>query len=516
MGSRIASVVVPLIFTLPLMAGAAEFDFEAVITKARERAEAPYKAPPQVPKALRDLAYQDYQGIRFKPESSLWQDQESLFNVMMVPPGLFYQHPVRMNVINENGAQPVVFEKSQFTYPNGEVERLVPADLGYAGFKLTFPFDGPDVLNQFLVFAGASYFRAVGKDNNFGISGRGVAVNTGLPSGEEFPSFVEFWLQRPAAEDTSMTFYGLLDGPSLAGAYRFTVTPGEETTLKVESALFPRQAVELLGLAPLTSMFYYGENTLVPHGEWRPEVHDSDGLLIHNGVSGEWLWRPLRAPEALSIDYFATENVRGFGLIQRDADFDSYMDLEARYDSRPSAWIEPEGDWGTGQVVLVQLPTPDETNDNIVAFWRPDGKVSPEQSLHFTYTAKFGGADVADETLGRVVDTYLGDGMRIGGGAEQGAVRVIVDFTGGPLDELTADAPVVSSVSGLEGTEVLENSVQYVEPLKRWRVSILARPAENRSLALRAYLGQHDETLSETWNYELPPRSGVLGVLREP
>ncbi|WP_206668518.1 glucan biosynthesis protein G [Pseudomonas saliphila] len=504
----------PFMLSMPLLAQEQNFDFESVIGKARELASKPYAAPAEVPRFLRDLNYQDYQGIRFKPESSLWHDEDTPFKVMMMPPGLFYRHAVRMNIVEDGAADPVNFEKRQFTYPNPDIERLVPADMGYAGFKLTFPFEGPDVMNQFLVFGGASYYRAVGKENNFGLSGRGIAVDTGLPSGEEFPSFVEFWLEKPTSDAETMTFYGLLDGESLAGAYKFTVTPGEQTELKVESALFPRNPVEMLGLAPLTSMFYYGENTLHPAGEWRPEVHDSDGLLIHDGGTDEWLWRPLRNPSTLSIDYFATQNVRGFGLIQRDTDFTSYMDLEARYESRPSAWIEPEGDWGQGHVVLVQLPTSDETNDNTVAFWRTDGKISKEQSLHFNYTARFGNDRVAGEPLARAVDTYLGDGMRVGGGTEPGSVRVIVDFVDGPLADLQPDAPVVGHVSGLEDTEVLEHFVEYVEPLHRWRLSALVRPAGDKPLALRAYLSQHEETLSETWSYQLPPGNGVLGVIQ--
>lgn len=510
MSFRIAAFTASLFLAAAPPAYAETFTFETVIERARNLASSAYSAPAPVPRFMRDMNYNDYQGIRFRMEKSLWAGSESDFKVMMVPPGLFYTHPVRINIVENGEAQPLQFEKSQFEYPNPEIERLVPADLGYAGFKLTFPFDGPEIMNQFLVFAGASYFRAVGKENNFGISGRGIAVDTGLPSGEQFPAFVEFWLQKPAPGDKSFRLYGLLDGQAVTGAYQFTVTPGEVTELAVRSAVFPRRSIELLGLAPLTSMFYYGQNTLKPHGEWRPEVHDSDGLLIHDGASNEWLWRPLRNPDALSTDYFATQNVRGFGLIQRDTSLESYMDTEARYDSRPSAWVQTEGDWGKGHVVLVQLPTPDETNDNIVAFWRPDAAVNAEQPLFFNYSARFGGAGLAGEPLAKTVDTYLGDGGRIGGGAQTGAVRVIVDFAGGPLAERAADAAVVGDVSGLNNTEVLEHFVEYSEPLDRWRLSILARPADKRSLALRAFLRDGDQALSETWSYELPPGNDIL------
>ncbi len=497
---------------LPLGLQAADFSFENVITQARERAEAAYSPPKEVPRFLQELSFDDYQGIRFKPENSLWHESESAFQVMPVPPGLFYRHPVQVHVIDDQGVSPLTFAKNQFSYPNTEVERLVPADLGYAGFKLTFPLKGDDQANQFLVFAGASYFRAVGRDNNFGISGRGLALNTGLPGGEEFPDFVEFWLERPAPDATSMTFYGLLDSPSMSGAYRFVVTPGEHTVLAVESVLFPRQDVELLGVAPLTSMFYYGENSIRPRGEWRPEVHDSDGLLIHDGGSGEWLWRPLRNPATLRMDYFSVQNLRGFGLLQRDTDFRSYQDPEAIYDGRPSAWVETDGNWGPGKVVLVQIPTPDETNDNIVAFWQPGDAVQRGKPLKQRYRVLFGDESVANSRLASARESFVGDGMRVGGGNEEGALRLIVDFAGGPLDALDADAAVIGEVEMQHEGELIEQFVQYLPALKRWRLSMLVRPAADQALALRAHLREGENSLSETWQYEIPAGSDLLAT----
>ena len=513
MTSWIKPLAGALISIMPLTVLAEAFSFQAVIDKAEQLAGSSWQAPPQVPTFLQDLSYHDYQGIRFKPERSLWADEDTPFGVMLTPPGLFYHHAVALNIIEGEQAEPLVFDKTQFDYPNSELEKLIPADVGYAGFRLTFPFADPEVANQFLVFAGASYYRAVGRDNNFGISGRGIAVDTGLPKGEEFPSFIEFWLEKPEADATSLRFYGLLDGKSLTGAYQFEVTPGDATSLQVRSVLFPRQNIDLIGVAPLTSMFYYGENTLRPDGEWRPEVHDSDGLLIHDGASGEWLWRPLNNPAALSMDYFSASQIKGFGLLQRDAEFRSYMDAEAGYGTRPSTWVEPQGDWGKGHLVLTQLPTADETNDNIVAFWTPETALERGNAYHYDYQVRFGNADLASSPMARAVDSFLGDGTRIGGGDAEGAVRVIVDFEGGPLAERSADAAVASQVTVLEDGELLEHFVEYVAPLERWRLSVLVRPAANRPLSLRAYLHEQEQTLTETWTYQLLPGSDVLQVI---
>jgi periplasmic glucans biosynthesis protein len=483
-------------------------DFSRVATLAEILAANPYQPPPEVPDLMRNLTYKEYQNIRFDPNQSLWHESKSKFQVMLVPPGLFYTHQVRINVIDSTGVHTLPFNKSFFTFDDPEIEKRIPPDLGYAGLKLTFPLSANEQ-NQFLVFAGASYFRAVGADHAWGISVRGIAVDTGLPSGEEFPSFVEFWLERPAPSAQEMVVYGLLDGPGVTGAYQFNVRPGRNTVVKVTAKLFARKNISLIGVAPLTSMFFYGENTGRPVGEWRKEIHDSDGLLIHNGVSGEWLWRPLLNPKLLEMDFFATENLRGFGLLQRDTEFSNYQDLAARYNARPSAWVEPIGDWGLGKVVLVQLPTDDETHDNIVAFWTPDTPFTQGQSLSVGYQITFGGSEFPGLPLAQAARTFVGDGNIIGGGQVPGAYRILVDFSGGALSKLKSNAPVKGVVTGLEGTEVVEQFTEFNEPAQSWRLSMLVKPAEEKPVVLRAYLTENEKAVSETWTYRLPRNNDI-------
>lgn len=505
-------ISVVFVSLLPMQAFAS-FGFDNVIEHARQLAAQPYKEPEQIPRFMQDLTYNQYQDIRFNPDKSLWQDTKSKFQVMLVPPGLFYKHSVRLNVVSGNKSKPLAFDKDNFVFTDTELQKLVPPDLGHAGFKLTYPFNTPNVANQFLVFAGASYLRGVGKENAFGISARGIAVDTGLPSGEEFPSFVEFWLVKPNPKAKEMMLYGLLDGPSLSGAYQFRVMPGDATKMDVRAVLFPRNNMKMLGIAPLTSMFYYGENTSRPRGEWRGEVHDSDGLLIENGDSGEWLWRPLLNPTTLTMDYFATNNVRGFGLLQRDAHFGNFGDLGANYHKRPSTWVTPENGWGPGDVVLVQLPTPEETNDNIVAFWTPRQAPMPNTPYYIGYSLSFGNANIPKEKMGRAINTYIGDGNMIGGGHVKGAYRVIVDFTGGDLARTPADAAVTATVTAQEQGEILEQYVEYNAPMKAWRLSMLTKPAEARPLDVRAFLTLNDKALTETWTYRLPAKNDILGEI---
>lgn len=484
------------------------FGFDDVVARAETLAQEEYRAPDPVPEFLQNLGYEQYQSIRFRPGASLWRGGNSRFQVMMMPTGGFYRHPVSLHVVDREGVHPLEFDKTLFDYPSPELAKRVPADLGYAGFKLTYPLATPGVQNQFLVFGGASYFRGVAAGQRFGLSGRGIAIDTGLASGEEFPVFREFWLERPKGGSNVMVVYGLLDGPSLTGAYRFEVHPGEALRLDVSARLFFRNQVEQLGLAPLTSMFYYGENTVRPRGQWRPQVHDSDGLLIHDQQSGEWLWRPLLNPAELQLGFHQVGNLGGFGLIQRDRSFSRFEDSEARYDLRPSAWVEPGEDWGNGEVVLVEIPTDSEANDNIVAFWKPRQEVAAGDSRYLTYTLTFGAPSISGHPLGQAVRTFVGAGDQPGGGETEGAYRFIVDFQGGAMDRLDRNAAVVSEVSA-GGGQIIEHFAEYIDARHGWRLSVLARPEEGRPLALRGALSADGQPVSETWTYQLGPATGL-------
>ncbi|PCM45635.1 glucan biosynthesis protein G [Marinobacter sp. ANT_B65] len=502
-----------LITTMALCGYAQAFGFNDVIKKASAMSGETYKEPPKAPDFLRNLGYSEYQSIRFKPDQSLWRSGRSRFQVMMIPQGSFYSNAVRLNVIDGEGVHPIGFDKAMFDYPSPELAKRIPADLGYAGFKLTYPLSGKGTQNQFLVFGGASYFRGVGANQSFGLSGRGVAVDTGLPSGEEFPAFTEFWMEHPKAGSDVMVVYGLLDGPSLTGAYRFEIYPGKSTKMDVTAQLFFRDDIEQLGQAPLTSMFFYGDNTLRPRGEWRPQVHDSKGLLINDGLTGEWLWRPLVNPARLQLSYHHVQRLDGFGLIQRDREFDDFQDGEARYDRRPSMWVKPSGavddGWDKGEVVLVEIPSSAESNDNIVAFFKPDQPATDGASRKLEYSVMFGEPDITGQPSARAVRTFVGKGN---GPDEQGeALRMVVDFKGGELAGLRPDAAVVSQVSGGEGVEVVEHFVEYIEARDVWRLSILAVPSPEQSLNLRGFLTKDDKQVTETWTYLLGPSTDLRG-----
>jgi glucans biosynthesis protein len=483
---------------------AAGFGLDDVEARAQSLAEEPFDDPHgEVPRWLLEIDYDRWREIRFRPDRALWRGTRAPFQVQFFHPGLFYDRRVLVNEVDAAGVRPVAFSPDQFDYGNGSFASRVPQDLGHAGFRLHYPIRQPDVFDEVIVFLGASYFRAVGRNQGFGLSARALAVDTAEPTGEEFPYLREFWLVRPAPGAPDMTLYALLDGPRVTGAFRFLVRPGVSTRVDVEGRLFLREPVEKLGLAPLTSMFFVGEAADPRLRDYRPEVHDSDGLLLHTDT-GEWLWRPLENPRRLRVSAFQARDPRGFGLVQRDRDFDHYQDLETRPERRPSAWVEPDGDWGAGHVELVEIPTPNEHHDNVVAYWVRSAAPRPGERIDVRYALSW---RLDDDTRpprgGRAVAT------RRDPGTFEDAQRFVVDFEGPQLAALPADAVVrgVVSFDGRDGTaeaELLEQQVFKNQVTGGWRLVFQVRLA-GEPVDARAFLQRGEHALTETWTCPIEP-----------
>ena len=479
------------------------FDFELVANRARQLAAAPYKTgDAKLPKELQDLNYDQLRDIRFKPDRALWRDAKLPFELAFYHLGLYFDRPVRINELVGDTVREIRFDPALFDYGANKIDPNRMRGLGFAGFRVHYPLNTPKYKDEVLVFLGASYFRALGKGQIYGISARGLAIDTGLASGEEFPRFVEFWIERPMPPTSTLTIYALLDSKRVSGAYRFVLKPGVETVLDVKERLFLRENVSRLGIAPLTTMYFFGENQHTSRDDYRPEVHDSDGLSIQSGT-GEWIWRPLVDPKRLLVTSFAMTNVAGFGLMQRDRDFASYEDLEARYDLRPSAWIEPKGKWGAGRVELVQIPSPDETNDNIVAYWVPDAAPEPKQPLDYEYRILWQKDPGTRPPLAWVTQTRRGRGYTR---SDDGSIGFVIDFEGPALKKLPADTAVEAIVSVDANAEVKEAIAHHNDVTGGWRVSLrFTRIAADKPVELRAFLRTRSSVLSETWSYILPP-----------
>jgi glucans biosynthesis protein len=487
-----------------VVSGAWGFGFDDVAGRAASLAARPYKPPAvNLPTELRELDYDAYRDIRYRPEKALWRAEKLPFELMFFHQGRAVPEPVKINVIEPSGERVVAFDPALFDYGKNKFDPRILSGLGFNGFRVHYAINKPGYKDEVLVFQGASYFRAVGKGQSYGLSARGLAVDTASPQGEEFPRFVEFWIERPRAHATSLTIYALLDSRRVAGAYRFVVTPGTETVMQVTARLFVREAIAKVGIAPLTSMYTFGENQ-PGKDDYRPEVHDSDGLSVQLG-DGEWVWRPLVNPRRLLVTSFGTTNPRGFGLMQRDRSPSSYEDPEAQYERRPSAWIEPLGRWGAGRVELVQIPSPDETNDNVVAYWVPQVAPTPGKAFDVAYRIHWQAAGTMPADKGWVVQTRRGRGYVK---APDGDISFIVDFDGPVLRALGAEPKLDAVVSVDSNAELRERNLYRNQVSGAWRMTVRVKRADaSKPVEMRAFISQDGKSLSETWSYILPAES---------
>jgi len=469
------------------------FDIGWLRSQAQALAAKPYEAPKvELPDALKDLSNDRYREIRFRPDQALWRDQALTFETQFFHLGFQYLDPVRVYEVVNGIAREVLYGPSAFDFGKSGVDPAQMKDLAFSGVRIHYPLNRPDYYDAMTVFQGASYFRSIGRGQVFGLSARGIAINTATSEGEEFPTFRALWLERPRPGAAEMRLHALLDGPSAAGAYSFTIHPGETTAIDVTAMLVPRSAIKLVGVAPMTSMFFFGENDRLGVDDYRPEVHDSDGLAIWHG-NGEWLWRPLINPAQLAITSFADQAPRGFGLLQRDRDFKDYEDIDVRPDLRPTLWVEPLADWGKGEIRLIEIPSDQEIHDNVVAFWAPEQPVQPGQPMELAYRLHWGPQPPLRPPGATVCAT------RVGRGKDDNIRRFVIDFTGGQLSQLPAGAPLEAVVSVSNGQ--IRDILSQANPMVAgWRAMFDFAPDGNVA-DLRCFLRQQNTVLSETWSY---------------
>jgi glucans biosynthesis protein len=518
---RLGNVVWWLMIALApvINAGAesAEVNLDYVASRALERAQEPFHSPrADLPPVLRQdrLDYDKYREIRFRRNMALWTAADAPFRIEFFHPGYLYQEPVHVNEFTLTHVQPIRFVQDFFDYGSLHIQDQIPANTGYAGFRVLYPLNGTNRLDELGAFLGASYFRLLGKDQRYGLSARGLALNcgeNGLP--EEFPIFTDWWLGKPSHDDTELRLFAILDSVSATGAYEFLIRPGETTVARVDAVVYLRAPEKIkaanpnqiplktLGQAPLTSMFWFGKNTEHKPDDYRPEVHDSDGLLVRMG-NGETLWRPLDNPAVLRHQIFNAPNIKGFGLIQRERSFAAYQDSFNPYHLEPSVWVEPRGGWGEGSLHLVCLNSTFEGLDNIVAFWDPQTKPAPLQPSRFSYTLYWTMGNEFKAAEDRVVGTRVGQDLSC-----QDCRQFIVDFAG-PKPERPAEVTPTEAVANCSGNAViLNNQLIRCPELGTWRVILKMQPKPGNAdpVDLRCTLQSGTNVLSETWTYLWSP-----------
>jgi periplasmic glucans biosynthesis protein len=481
------------------------FDYARLKGLARTRAAQPYvAAAKRLPPAVAGLDWDHWQAIRFRDERSLWVDEGVRFQVRFAHPGYTLDKPVLMYEVVNGAAREITFDPTLYDYTRAGIRAAaVPSNLGFGGFRI---LHHTNWTRDVAAFQGASYFRAVDGDLQYGMSQRGLAINCGMSEPEEFPDFIAYYLERPAKDSSRLTVYALLDSPSVSGAYRFVIDVGDTILMDVDSALYPRRQIERIGIAPATSMFMCGKNDRRIADDWRPEIHDSDGLQIGTGA-GEWIWRPLVNPAGVRVNSFLDDSPRGFGLMQRERQFAQYQDDGVFYDKRPSVWIEPKSSWHKGAVMLVEIPTPDETNDNIVAFWTPEDKPQPGVEYLYGYRLYWCRDNPHGPKQATVIATRTGVGGVVGAKRTHFAWRFVIDFAGGELAALGESAHVLPVISSSRGRIEIPSARRIVTRPDEWRVMFdLALTSDIvEPVNLRLFLSADGQALTETWLYQYTP-----------
>jgi len=473
------------------------FSFDRLKSDARSLARRPYQPPASPPPALvQAIDYDAFGQIVYRPQATLWGVDPGDHGVRFFPIGRPAGTPVAVHVVAGGEARAVTYSTALFDMPADSPARKLGDGAGFAGFKVL----NADHRTDWIAYLGAAYFRSADPFNQYGLSARGLAIDTATAKTEEFPIFTSFWLERdPAGE---LAVYTLLDGPSVAGAYRIGHRRSPAGLVQeIEAELHFRRPVARLGIAPLTSMYWYGQSDRTPADDWRPQIHDSDGLAIWTG-SGERIWRPLANPPVVKVNAFMDRGPKGFGLMQRDRNFEDYQDDGVFYDRRPSAWVEPVGDWGPGSVQLVELPTTGEADDNIVAFWVPAAPVKAGQNLNARYRLHWTKDEPTSAPIARVIATRSGEGGRPGLPVPPGRRKFVLDFAGPSLVGLSRQSGV-SPVVWLSVGQPIEAVAYPVEGADRWRLMFDYEAPPKTTLDLRAALSRGGQALTETWIYQV-------------
>ncbi|ODS00527.1 hypothetical protein AUC68_14800 [Methyloceanibacter methanicus] len=475
------------------------FARDHVVERARELAEHAYEPPGRVTGPFGHLGYDQYRDIQFRLDRAIWSGEKRGFSLELLHAGFIYDTPVDVYLVEAGAVEPVRYDPSLFSFGHNDLPAHPGARL-FSGIRLRYPINTPGYRDEVAVFQGGSYFRSLGEGQVYGVSARGLAIDTGEPHGEEFPLFRAFWVERPMRGARAVTVHALLDSPRVAGAFTFRIRPGHSTLMDVDATLFARAEIGHLGLAPLTSMYLFGSMERPRFPDYREAVHDSDALAIAE-AGGDWVLRPLANPKSLQMSAFAANNLRGFGLQQRSNRFADFKDLEAKYELRPSVWVEPKDGWGRGAVELVEIPSDGEFNDNIVSFWRPARPLKPGSPLTYAYALRWG-RPVTESGLARVEETH--GGLTV----DRSKNLFVVDFVA-PLDvaapggrERADYFPDAIEPDVWASAGEITNVVGYPNTVTGgYRVSF---ELDTRSVALselRLMLKHGDEVASETWLY---------------
>jgi glucans biosynthesis protein len=498
---RPAAVLLALLTSVTGAAAQVPATFDTVRALARERAAKPWvERPGNLDPFWTNLKYADHGKINFRRGRSVWNGDNRGFHLEFFHPGWVFPKTVAFHEVAPDATRLLEWNADFFDYRDLVIPDGTPKPDGFAGFRILAPLNTPGELDELAVFLGSSYFRSLAPGLGFGTSARGLALNPMRPQGEEFPDFVEWWIERPEPGAREIRAWALLDSPSVAGAYQFRIQPGRGTVMEIETELTFRQDVELIGIAPFSSMMWYSEFTQPKPLDFRPEIHDSDGLLIHFGEL-EAAWRPLDTGKSVRHSVFAADKFFGFGLAQRDRDFRNYQDLEANFQQRPSVWVEPVGVWPEGRINLIETPGNGDGSDNVVCFWEPKQRPKAGEPIRLAYRIQWL-PEISVAGLSKVMESRRSHQSFPAAAGRPDEELYVIDFStpANPVDDETRPELLVEVDTN---TKLLDKTLQRNPNTGGWRATFTVQIDEKVPAAeLACRLLKGGRSISERWTVQ--------------
>jgi periplasmic glucans biosynthesis protein len=465
------------------------FAADTVVKMAAELASKPFKEPEApLPSVFSHLTFEQYTAIRRVPGSAIWNNEKLGFSLEPLHRGFVYTTPIGINIVENGMAQKVIYDGANFDFGSLKPPAAL-GDLGFSGLRVLRASD--QGFEDVAIFQGATFYRARAHAQPFGLTARGLAVRTGDYPGEEFPLFREFWIQKPIPAANTLTIQALLDSPSVTGAFRFTLRPGETTIIDTEMTLIARAAVDKLGFGAMAAACLFSPLDHRRPDDVRAGAYESTGLQILTSA-GEWLWRPVSNRETLQISAFSDVNPRGFGLLQRSRSFDAFYDDDTHWEVKPSLWIEPIGDWAAGEHRLLEIPAASETNENVIVQWRPKTGMAAATTQSMAFRQFWCWSPPSKPPLASCVSSRSGKA----GDRRRFAVEMAGDIFADPAKAAAASADVHASPGKITSVRLFpykdRHSVRVVFDLD---------PGSETYSELRLTLRVDNQAASETWLY---------------
>lgn len=461
---------------------------------ARALAGDAFKPPAASPlDALASPSPEELAAIRYKPNELIWANDNLPFAIEPLHRTRNMPGELALYLVDGATASRLPYDPAKFEF--GKV-KPPPAgtQLGFTGFRVLHRgSDGH--LNPVVSLLNASILSAIARDQVWGAIARPMSVYS-AEQGEETPHIRTIWIEKPKPIATELVMHAVVDTPSLAGAVRFTLRAGEATVIDTECTIFARKQVDHLALTPIQATYLSGPIDWPQTGDMRPAAYEAGGVQMLTGA-GEWIWRPVSNRSRLQISGFVDRDPQGFGLIQRDRAFATFLDDDGEWQRRPSVWIEPIGKWGPGEVTLMEIPAASQNNKNIACYWRPKPALAAGSETSFAYRQFWCWRTPEVPDGARVMLSRIG---RLPGDTSEVKNRVLIQFQGEQLSDPNKAATIAPSIWSSAG-KVSSVRVFRTPRHGSMRVVFDLDPGGQPLVELRVVLKQDAASMSETWLY---------------